>query len=420
MGPFALRSLLLAGDLSVSTQEAVTTRAKAAPKAVALAFVFWGWTVGVALSGAVALAAGAAPPVLGPAMALALAPALAGFVLLPGLGRALPDLGLVMAWIVAAAGLAAGSGGATSPMALSLVIAPLLAGLLRRSWAPEAGAAAVLVFAIAAWLGRFSGKPDLGVFSIGVAIVALATAIALIAVRQMGAVRRAGNVVGQRVAEVSHELRTPLTHILGFSEMIERRMFGDLDARYVEYAGLIRRSGAHLLGLVNDLLDLSKIEAGRYDLERAEFDVRLVVAEVVRMSSDAAQRKNVMLGVVTPDAPLMVRADEAALRRMLINTVGNAVKFTHEGGRIIVKASADHGALVLDTIDNGPGFPTLDRDRLGQAFERGPGAARVEGSGLGLSLVGALARLHDGEVRLLDAPGGGALVSIILPVLKPL
>jgi cell cycle sensor histidine kinase DivJ len=223
--------------------------------------------------------------------------------------------------------------------------------------------------------------------------------------------------MSQRIAEVSHELRTPLTHILGFSEMIERQIFGEVSARYVEYASLIRKSGAHLLSLVNDLLDLSRIEAGRFDLSLEDFDVRNVVEDVVRLSADAAAAKHIALGMVTPETALMVRADARALKRMLINTLGNAIKFTPEGGRVTVMARAADGALVLETIDNGPGIPEADRERLGRAYERGAGVG-VEGTGLGLALVRALASLHGGALSFHDAPGGGALVRIRLPVLK--
>jgi cell cycle sensor histidine kinase DivJ len=224
-------------------------------------------------------------------------------------------------------------------------------------------------------------------------------------------------MVGQRIAEVSHELRTPLTHILGFSEMIEREIFGPAGERYVEYAGLIRKSGNHLLSLVNDLLDLSRLEAGRYDLDAEDFDARSIVEEVVRLSADAAVKKTIALGMVTPEQPLQVRADARALRRMLINTLGNALKFTPEGGRVMVTARAEGGALVLETIDNGPGIPEAERATLGTAYERGSGGARAEGTGLGLALVRALAALHSGSLSFHDAPGGGALVRVTLPVL---
>jgi signal transduction histidine kinase len=255
----------------------------------------------------------------------------------------------------------------------------------------------------------------LGRFTVVLTIWSLVLAAWLLGFAQRRVERE--QAMSQRIAEVSHELRTPLTHILGFSEMIERRIFGEISDRYVEYAGLIRKSGTHLLGLVNDLLDLSRIDAGKYELQMGEFDVRAVVEDVVRLSVDSADKKQITLGMLTPEAALMVRADDRALKRMLINTVGNAIKFTPEGGRVMVQASVAEGALRLDTIDNGPGIPEAERETLGHAYERGSGGARAEGTGLGLSLVRALAGLHGGALSFHDAPGGGALVRITLPVL---
>jgi len=255
----------------------------------------------------------------------------------------------------------------------------------------------------------------LGRFTVAMAVWSLLLVVWLLGFAQRRESRE--QAMSQRIAEVSHELRTPLTHILGFSEMIERRIFGDISDRYVEYAGLIRKSGAHLLGLVNDLLDLSRIDAGKYELQLGEFDVRAVVEDVVRVSLDSADKKQISLGLLTPDAALNVRADDRAVKRMLINTVGNAIKFTPEGGRVMVQASVADGALQLDTIDNGPGIPEAERETLGHAYERGSGGARAEGTGLGLSLVRALAALHGGSLSFHEAPGGGALVRITLPVL---
>jgi signal transduction histidine kinase len=363
---------------------------------------------------------GGEPRFVASAAALAIAPSLTGFILLPRLGRRWGDAGLVLVWLVTATGLTAGTGGAASPLAAAFAIAPAMALALGRRWAPEAGAAAVLGYALAALLSRFDtpAVASAGGLAEMLAVVSLAFAAGLMAVGQGRAVPARDRLMSQRVAEVSHELRTPLTHILGFSEMIERQIFGEIGGRYVEYAGLIRKSGAHLLGLVNDLLDLSKIEAGRYDLDIEEFDVRSVVEEVVRLSADAAEKKALALGMVTPGTPLLVRADARAVRRMLINTVGNAVKFTPEGGRVIVTAAAADGVLVLETIDTGPGIPEAERGKLGRAYERGAGGARAEGTGLGLSLVSALAALHGGALSFHDAPGGGALVRVTLPVAK--
>ncbi len=415
MSAIALRSLLLAGHLPVSTQHAANSLANTAPRAVGLALACWFWLAGVVSASFLAVANGGEQARIAVATALALAPALSGFILLPRFGRRFADAGWIAVWLTSLTGLVAGTGGASSPLAAGLLIAPAMALALGRPWAPEAGAGAVLGYALAAFCARFESVAELGPFTEIMTVVAMAFAAGVMALGRRAPAREAA--MGQRIAEVSHELRTPLTHILGFSEMIERKIFGEIGDRYVEYAGLIRKSGTHLLGLVNDLLDLSRIEAGRYELDLQAFDVRAVVEEVVRLSADSAEKKQIKLGIVTPEGPLMVLADDRSIKRMLINTVGNAIKFTPEGGRVFVSAAADSGALVLDTIDNGPGIPEADREKLGQAYERGSGGARAEGTGLGLSLVRALAALHGGTLSFDDAPEGGALVRITLPVL---
>mgnify|MGYP002624032930 CR=1 FL=1 len=319
----ALRSLLLAGRLAVSTQQAVSSayipHAKAAAHRFRLAVALWAWLGASLLAAALALLGGADRGQLGAAAALMIAPALAGFLLLPRLCAVRwADWGMVAAWIVAGAGLVAGTGGAGSPLSVALVLGPAWMLALGRGQAPESGAAAVLAYAVAAALGR-GGAPNLGAFAEMAAAAALAFAAALMALSQTHG--RPSQALGERIAEVSHELRTPLTHVLGFAEMIERQIFGPLSDRYVEYAGLIRRSGGHLLGLVNDLLDLSKIDAGRFDIVRERFDARAIVEEVVRLSVDAAAKKSSALGMSTPDAALEVEADPSALRGIMINTV---------------------------------------------------------------------------------------------------
>lgn len=419
MHAIALRSLLLAGRLSVSTQQAVTLAAKAAPRAAHFVLASWAWLLASAGVSLAAWLMGADRASVAAAAGLAMAPAFAGFLLLPDLGRPSVEAGLLAAWLLSTMGLAAGSGGAGSPLAAAFVVVPAMAVVLGRRWTRQAGAAAVLGYAGAAALALLPAAraPGLGAFPEALGAASIAFAAGLMALDRGAPAARREQAMSQRIAEVSHELRTPLTHILGFSEMIERKIFGDINDRYVEYAGLIRKSGSHLLGLVNDLLDLSRIEAGRYDLEFELFDVRGAIEEVVRLSTDAAGKKQITLGMVTPPAPLMVRADARAVKRMLINTLSNATKFTPDGGRVIVSTSVHEGMLAIDTIDNGPGIPEAERGRLGIAYERGSGAARAEGAGLGLSLVAALAGLHGGGLSLHDAPGGGALVRITLRVL---
>ncbi len=382
--------------------------------AVALAWVGWIWAAGVFVAAIIGVFSGGERQDVAAASALALAPALVGFMLLPWTGLRWGALALVLAWLVALTGLVAGTGGWGSPLAAGLLIPVALARTLGR-WSRIAGIGAVVGYAA-------SGIAPLMYAGLGRFTVALTFAALVLIAWLIGFAQRRGDTreqaMGQRIAEVSHELRTPLTHILGFSEMIERQIFGEIGARYVEYAGLIRKSGTHLLGLVNDLLDLSRIDAGKFEVELGTFDVRSVIEDVVRVSVDSAEKKQIALGMLTPDAPLMVHADDRAVKRMLINTVSNAIKFTPEGGKVMVQAREVNGGLQLDTIDNGPGIPEAERAILGQAYERGSGGARAEGTGLGLSLVRALAALHGGALSFQEAPGGGALVRITLPVLS--
>lgn len=386
------------------------------PDAVTIALALWAWLAASVLVALAAWAAGAEIAPLGEALALAIAPALGGFVLLPVLGGWVGAAALMLVWALAVMGLVAGSGGALSPLVAAFAIVPAWTGVLRRGWAAEAGAVSVLGYAAASGLSLLDTEPaaPLGAFPEAMAVVSLGFAAALLAVAHR---RGRRGSMAYELAGVSHDLRTPLTHILGFSEMIERRMFGDLGERYVEYAGLIRQSGAHLLEVVNDVLDLSKIGAGKFELDLAEFDARDVADEVVRMAVDSATRKSIVLGLTTPGAPLRVRGDVVALRRILINTLGNAVKFTPQGGRVLLAARAEGGSAIFETSDTGPGFSRRERGELGGAFSRGAHAAGAEGAGLGLALVRALAELHGGALELRDAPGGGALVRVSLPIL---
>ncbi|ANP44904.1 sensor histidine kinase [Candidatus Viadribacter manganicus] len=382
--------------------------------AATLSWAGWIWAAGIVVAAAGAVFGGGEQRDVAAAAALALAPALVGFVLLPWTGLRWAALGLVLVWLVTVLGLVAGTGGWGSPVAAGLLVPVALARTLGR-WTRIAGVGAVLGYAAAGLVFPMGGGGALGPFPVLLTLLSLGLSMWLLGFAQRAESRE--RAMSHRIAEVSHELRTPLTHILGFSEMIERQIFGEVGARYVEYAGLIRKSGAHLLGLVNDLLDLSRIDAGKYELQLGAFDVRTVIEDVVRVSIDSADKKQIALGMLTPDTALNVMADDRALKRMLINTVGNAIKFTPEGGRVMVQVAVVNGALQLDTIDNGPGIPEAERATLGHAYERGSGGARAEGTGLGLSLVRALATLHGGELSFHEAPGGGALVRLTLPVL---
>jgi len=220
------------------------------------------------------------------------------------------------------------------------------------------------------------------------------------------------------LANMSHELRTPLNAIMGFSDIMRQRLFGPMADRYTEYAELIHESGSHLLELINDVLDMSKIEAERFELAREEFDVRDAVNAVVRLMRGQADRAGVVLRAVLPDAPLEADADRRAIKQIILNLISNALKFTPKGGAVTVTAQAAGDVLELIVTDSGVGIAPADLERLGRPFEQaGDAEQRAAGSGLGLSLVRAFAALHGGEMVIESAVGDGTVVTVRMPVL---
>ncbi len=220
------------------------------------------------------------------------------------------------------------------------------------------------------------------------------------------------------LANMSHELRTPLNAIMGFSDIMRQRLFGPMADRYTEYAELIHESGSHLLELINDVLDMSKIEAERFELAREEFDVRDAVNAVVRLMRGQAERHGVILRTVLPSEPLEADADRRALKQITLNLISNALKFTPKGGTVTVTAQAAGDVLELIVTDSGVGIAPADLERLGRPFEQaGDAEQRAAGSGLGLSLVRAFAALHGGEMSIESAVGDGTAVTVRMPVL---
>ncbi|WP_309089434.1 HAMP domain-containing sensor histidine kinase [Phenylobacterium sp.] len=220
------------------------------------------------------------------------------------------------------------------------------------------------------------------------------------------------------LANMSHELRTPLNAIMGFSDIMRQRLFGPMADRYTEYAELIHESGSHLLELINDVLDMSKIEAERFELAREEFDVRDAVTAVLRLMRGQAERAGVTLRGVLPADPLEADADRRALKQITLNLISNALKFTPRGGSVTVTAQAAGDMLELVVTDSGVGIAPTDLERLGRPFEQaGDAEQRAAGSGLGLSLVRAFAALHGGEMTIESAVGEGTTVAVRMPVL---
>jgi two-component system cell cycle sensor histidine kinase PleC len=221
------------------------------------------------------------------------------------------------------------------------------------------------------------------------------------------------------LANMSHELRTPLNAILGFSEIISQECFGPVgNARYRDYAGDIHSSGAHLLSLINDLLDIAKIEAGRMDIAPHPLDARRTFDIALKLIASKAREKGQTLTIVVDPAAPPLHADERAIKQILINLVSNAVKFTPEGGRIdVVATRARDGGFQVEVKDNGPGIPHDKLDKIFKPFSQVDNRydRQAGGTGLGLALVRGLAELHGGRAWLESEFGKGCSVFVNLP-----
>ncbi len=222
------------------------------------------------------------------------------------------------------------------------------------------------------------------------------------------------------LANMSHELRTPLNAIMGFSDIMRQRLFGPMSDRYSEYAELIHESGAHLLELINDVLDMSKIEAERFELSREDFDARDAISAVLRLMRGQADRAGINLRGSLPVVPLEAEADRRAVKQIAMNLLSNALKFTPRGGAVTVTARGAGRMLELVVTDTGVGIAPEDLARLGRPFEQAGGSEqRQAGSGLGLSLVRAFAKLHGGDMEIASTEGVGTTVTVRMPVLVP-
>lgn len=224
----------------------------------------------------------------------------------------------------------------------------------------------------------------------------------------------------QFLANMSHELRTPLNSIIGFSEIIHRESLGEAgNERYVEYAGDIHHSGQHLLSLINDLLDLSKAEAGRYEIVESEFDLEQLVRDAMRLVTSQVELKSQALGLEMACGTCLVTGGERQITQVLVNLLSNAIKFTPERGRISVCVRSEpRGSVVIDVEDSGIGIDPQDIPRLfnaytqlGEQYLKG----KHQGTGLGLALSQRLMELHDGILRIQSQPNEGTTASMILP-----
>ncbi|HEV2561955.1 MAG TPA: PAS domain-containing sensor histidine kinase [Rhizomicrobium sp.] len=220
------------------------------------------------------------------------------------------------------------------------------------------------------------------------------------------------------LANMSHELRTPLNAIIGFSEVMTHQMFGPVgSARYLEYAGVIHESGGHLLELINGILDMSKIEAGKFELSEEMFDLQDVTMQSLLFVKLTADRKGVALKMSLPEECHRIFADKRAVKQILVNLLTNGVKFTQRGGEVRLSAARDAGGIEIVVADTGVGIAPEHLKRLGQPFEQAEGehVRTQEGTGLGLALVKAFAGMHGGSAEIESALGEGTSVRVRLP-----
>lgn len=223
------------------------------------------------------------------------------------------------------------------------------------------------------------------------------------------------------LANMSHELRTPLNAIIGFSEVLQARMFGPLGSdKYSEYADDIHNSGIHLLTVINDILDMAKIEAGQMHIDCQEVDMAPLLDEALRLVAIQAENKGIEVEQ-TISKQLSLNADRRAMKQILLNLLSNAVKFTEPGGRIMVRARKTSCAVTISIEDTGIGIPKELLSRIGQPFEQVQNqfSKSTGGSGLGLAISRSLAQLHGGAMKVRSREGVGTIVSIRMPLECP-
>jgi signal transduction histidine kinase len=219
------------------------------------------------------------------------------------------------------------------------------------------------------------------------------------------------------LANMSHELRTPLNAIIGFSEVLAEKMFGDVNAKQAEYLQDILESGRHLLSLINDILDLSKIEAGHMELEPAEFDLSGAIDNALTLVRERATRRGITLGRTIDERLGIVHGDERKVKQILLNLLSNALKFTPEGGRIDIGGRLDGEIAEVSVADTGVGIAPADQEAVFEEFKQvGAAERKAEGTGLGLALSRKFVELHGGKIWVRSELGRGSTFTFTLPV----
>ena len=220
------------------------------------------------------------------------------------------------------------------------------------------------------------------------------------------------------LANMSHELRTPLNAVIGFSEVLLDKMFGDLNGKQEEYLDDVLGSGKYLLSLINDILDLAKVEAGRLELELGTFDLRQLLEGSLVMVKERALAHGIALSLEIADDIDTLTGDERKVKQILFNLLSNAVKFTPDRGKVGITATRARALVQVAVWDTGVGIAAHDQQRIFEEFQQiGQGlAGKTEGTGLGLTLTKKFVELHGGTIWVESTPGHGSTFTFTLPV----
>ncbi len=227
----------------------------------------------------------------------------------------------------------------------------------------------------------------------------------------------ANQTKSQFLANMSHELRTPLNSIIGFSDVLTDEMFGELNAKQKQYASNINKSGKHLLKIINDILDISKVEAGKVELEPEGFDLHALISEVMLTIEPLAKQKGVELLIESGNSSCNIYADKLKIKQIMINLLSNAVKFTDSGGNVEVILACDEDEVSVSVKDSGIGISEAEQDELFRPFKQLDSAnnRKYEGTGLGLVLVKKFVQLHHGNIYVKSSPGQGSTFTFVIP-----
>jgi len=230
---------------------------------------------------------------------------------------------------------------------------------------------------------------------------------------------RASNAKTEFLSHMSHELRTPLNSALGFAQLLKESSFGPLNTGQDRFVHNIITSGSHLLGLINDVIDIAKIEQGTIQLEVSLFDVRECLSDCRSMATGMAESKDINFQVTYPPIGTLISGDQIRIKQIVLNLLRNAFKFTPAGGEVLLESYVAGEDLIISVKDTGIGISEEDQKRLFDLFDAGPNgmAKRADGSGLGLPLVRVLTEMHHGQVSLSSEKSQGSSFTVTLPLL---